>query len=147
MLRMEPSIVLSGKSSLPFDINFAASQVKQGNLDTRYDVANSLQISRLNSAEFIKMQNYVLTLQNSRLPLDKTFLLALRAECMSLQKASTQMETTFCNDLGFYSTRWDSGLSFGGIGITYIDDEQTMIRSIIYSFATTIPVLYEDNLE
>ena len=147
MLKIEPSLVLTGETSLPFDINFESTQVKEGNMNTRYDVANALHISRLNSAEYIKMQNYVLNLQNSRLPLDKTFLLALRAECLALQEGSSPRETRFCNDFAFHSTRWDSGLAFNGIGLTYIDQDETMIESIIYSLTTTIPILYEDNLE
>jgi len=147
LLEKQPNIVLTGEASLPFDVRYESSLIKQGKLDTRYDIDKSLHISRLNSEELHKFQNYILTLQNSRLPLDKTFLLALRAECMSLQIQKLGKRLQFCNELAFHASRWDSGLNFQGVGLTYLDKAETMIRSIIYSFEVDIPVLYEDNLE
>ena len=147
ILKTAPSMVLTGKSTLPFDIRFEQSQVQQGLLNTRFDVQNALHISRLNTAEFLKFQTNVLTLQNSRLPLDTSFLIALRAQCLSLQIHPTTKEKKFCNELAFYSTRWDTGVSFNGIGLTYLDEDETMVKSVIFSFSVEIPVLYADDLE
>ena len=147
LLKLQPSMVLTGKSTLPMDIQYEASQIQNNGMKTRFDVNSALHISRLNAAEFIKFQKAVLTLQNSRLPLEKTFLLGLRAQCMALQTSSTIKETKFCNELSFYSTRWDTGLQFIGIGVTYLDEDETMIKSLVYSFSVDVPVLYADNLQ
>ena len=147
MLQIDPNLIITGENSLPFDINFEASAIKKGQLNTRYDVGNSLHISKLNSIEFAKHQSYILNLQNSRLPLDKNFLLALRAECLAVQLRMSAKHDIVCNDLSFYSTRWDSGLVFNGLGLTFIDEKETMIRSIVYQFTVDIPVIYGNTLD
>ena len=147
ILKQEASMVLTGKHNLPFDIRFEASQIQQGLLETRFDIRNALHIARLNTAEFLKFEQTVLTLQNYRLPLDTTFLLGLRAQCLAIQTKSSLKETRFCNELAFFSTRWDTGLQFEGIGITYLDKEETMIKSIIYSITVDVPIPYADNLD
>ena len=147
MLQVNENLVLTGSNTLPFEINFSASGVKAGKLNTKFDIQTALHISRLNTAEFLQFKNQVLTLQNSRLPLQTSFLLALRAECLSLQINSGDKEMAYCNDVAFHATRWDTALKFEGVGLSYIDDKNTKIRSIIYGFTTDIPILSVKNLE
>jgi len=147
ILKKEPKLVLTGRKTLPFEILFESSQVKAGLLNTRFDVTNALHISKLNSMEYVKLENYILTLKNSRLPLDKNFLLAVRAQCLSLQTQTTIYEAEYCNEISFYSTRWDTNLKFEGLGVVYIDEEQTMVKSIVYSVSLDIPILYQVQLE
>ena len=140
-LKTDPEIVLSSATELAFDIKYRSSLTKNDFQPYRMDLTNSLHISELATTEYQKFTRSCLTLQNHRLPLEKNFLLAIRAKCLSLQLSNGPAEQKFCNELAFYSTRWDTGLEFHGIGLSYLDVNKTIIKDVIYSFSVDIPVL------
>ena len=146
-LKADPNVILSSNFELPFDIQYRAALTKTDFRALRGDISNSLHISDLTTSEYLKFKENGLTLQNHRLPLTKNFLLAVRTKCLSLQSTVGQIEEKFCNDLAFYSTRWDTGLRFHGVGIVYIDEEQTMIKDVVYSSSIDIPVLQGQPLQ
>ena len=140
-LQANPKLVLSTESNLPFDIEYRAALTIQDFRSGRLDVSHTLHISDLVTREFNKISKSSLTLQNHRLPLQRNFLLAVRTKCLALQQRQGDAEKQFCNELAFYSTRWDTGLQFHGIGVVYLDNEQTMIKNLVYSFEVDIPIL------
>ena len=143
----EPSLVLVGDPDLPFDIRTESGYIQRGEIGTKYDTDRTFHISRHAAKQYDDFKHNVLTLQNERLPLDETFLLAMRAKCLSLQTEMTDKIIQFCNEFAFHTTRWDTSLEFQGVGLNFLDMEQTQIDGIIYSFQVDIPVLDDRELE
>lgn len=89
----------------------------------------------------------ILTLKNHRLPLNPTFLSAIKAHCIAYQKVEEDQAKEFCNNFAFHSTRWDTKLRFLGMGITTWDrkDAKTLtkddmeIKQVIISMRVYIP--------
>ena len=143
----EPSLVLVGDPDLPFDIRAESGFIQKGAIGTKYDTDRTFHISRHAAKQYDDFKHHVLTLQNQRLPLDETFLLAIRAKCLSLQTGETDKIIQFCNEFAFHTTRWDTSLEFQGVGLNFLDMEQSQIDGIIYSFQIDIPVLDDRELE
>ena len=140
-LKADPTIVLTGDSSLPFDIRRESSFVIRNGIKSKNDLDRTFHISRHAQQQYSNFQQRVLTLQNQRLPLDEIFLISVRARCLSLQKELSETTQRFCNELAFLSTKMDTTLNFKGIGLTFVDSNQTKIDSIIYNFNLQIPIL------
>ena len=101
-------------------------------------------ISDLCETEASNVENNILQLRNNRLPLEKNFLVAVRAKCLSLQSVDEVLANNFCNDLAFHATRWDTGLKFIGVGFERNNHKQFL--STIYSLSMTIPILHSGGL-
>ena len=106
-----------------------------------------VKIRSLNPYTVTRIIQTTRTHSGNRLPLEDTFLLALRAKCLSIQRIDSIEIKEYCNDLAFYSTRRDTSLKFRGLGLTFFDDQRTKIQSIIYRFSLKIPILDGRNLQ
>ena len=101
-------------------------------------------IGELSAVEGKSFESNILQLQNNRLPLNKDFLVAIRAKCLSLQTVSLALAKEFCNDLAFHATRWDTGLKFAGVG--FEQTQKNKIKSTVYSLTLNIPILHDGGL-
>lgn len=101
-------------------------------------------IAELAEAEVQTFESNVLQLQNNRLPLNKEFLIAVRAKCLSLQSVEAAIANLFCNDLAFHATRWNTGLKFTGVGFEYNSSKK--VKSTVYSLTLNIPILHAGGL-
>ena len=138
-LKLNPKIVLAGNPDLPFDIRRDMATTQKGTFGSQLREINH--ISRHAFSQYTDFKKLVLTLQNQQLPLDTTFLLAVRAKCLSLQKVVDSSSKGFCNDFAFQLTKEDSSLKYRGVGLSFLDPLQKRIDSIIYSFQIAIPIL------
>ena len=100
-------------------------------------------IQTLALEEAREVEDAVLVLQNNRLPLKSDFLLAVRAKCLAVQKEINARTRRYCNDLAFYSTRWDTGLTFLGLGFS---TKNKKITNSVFSLKLRIPILEEGDL-
>ena len=100
-------------------------------------------IQTLALEEAREVEEAVLVLQNNRLPLKSDFLLAVRAKCLAVQKEINSKTRRYCNDLAFYSTRWDTGLTFLGLGFS---TKNKKITNSVFSLKLRIPILEEGEL-
>ena len=148
-LRVDPALVLAPNvSSIPTFYAYMKSKTTHEDFDPNKNVRKFQRfyadhISELSIDEARAFETNVLQLQNNRLPLNKNFIIALRAKCLSIQKITSTLAQTFCNDLAFHATRWDSGLKFEGVGFEL---ENKRLKSTIYSMEVQIPILYDGGL-
>ena len=105
------------------------------------EIGDLLFISKLTEIETGKFINRALTLENNRLPLETTFLLALSSHCVSHQVEQGPHVLEFCKNFAFYCTRWDTNLLFNGLGFEYTNEKSEKFKSIVYSFTVEIPIL------
>ena len=148
-LQLDPDLVLAPNvSSVPTFYKYMKSKTTHADFDPNKNVRKfqrfyANHISELSIDEAKAFESNVLQLQNNRLPLDKNFLIALRAKCLAVQSVHAPVAQMFCNDLAFHATRWDTGLKFEGVGFEL---EEKKIKSIIYSIEVQVPILYEGGL-
>ena len=148
-IRADPEIVLAPNVTLSAFHNYMKSKVVHDDFDPTKNVRKfqrhyTNHISDLSSEEAKTFEDNVLQLQNNRLPLNKDFLIAVRARCMALQPSTITEAQSFCNDLAFYATRWNSGLQFNGVGFEL--DKERRLKSTIYSITIKIPILQSSGL-
>lgn len=149
-LQVDPDLVLAPNvSSIPTFYKYLKSKVTHADFDPNKNVRKfqrfyANHISELSIDEAKAFEKNVLQLQNNRLPLDKSFLIALRAKCLAVQTVEPSVAQTFCNDLAFHATRWDTGLKFDGVGFEF---DEKKIKSTIYSIEVNIPILYKGALK
>ena len=148
-MRVNQDLVLAPNvSSIPTFYAYMKSKTTHEDFDPNKNVRKfqrfyANHISELSIDEAKAFEQNVLQLQNNRLPLNKNFIIALRAKCLSLQKITSKLAQTFCNDLAFHATRWDSGLKFDGVGFELNNKH---LKSTIYSIEVKIPILYDGGL-
>ena len=149
-LRVDSELVLSPNvSSIPAFYAYLKAKTIHEDFDPSRNVRKYQRfypnhISQFSLEESRAFEQNVLQLQNNRLPLNKNFLLALRAKCLAVQTISSALAQTFCNDLAFHATRWDTGLKFEGIGFEF--NENKKFKSTVYSMEIQIPILYDGGL-
>ena len=150
-IRVDPELVLAPNvTSIPTYYMYMKSKTTHADFQPNRNVRKyqnfyPAHISQLSIDEAKVFEENVLQLQNNRLPLNKNFLIALRAKCLAIQTVSSTLAQTFCNDLAFHATRWDTGLKFEGIGFEL--DDAKKIKSTVYSMEIEIPVLYDGGLD
>ena len=148
-LQVDKDLVLAPNvSSVPTFYKYMKAKTTHADFDPNKNVRKfqrfyANHISELSIDEARAFEKNVLQLQNNRLPLDKNFLIALRAKCLAVQTVHAPVAQMFCNDLAFHATRWDTGLKFHGVAFEF---DQKKIKSTIYSIEVQIPILYEGSL-
>ena len=148
-IRADSEIVLAPNVTLSAFHKYMKSKTVHKDFDPTKNVRKfqryyTNHISELSKDEANAFEANVLQLQNNRLPLNKEFLIAVRARCIALQPPTMLEAQSFCNDLAFYATRWNSGLLFNGIGFQLDNDKR--LQSIIYSLTIKIPILQTKGL-
>ena len=150
-LRIDSSVVVAPNvTNLSSFYTYMKSKTVHNDFDPNKNVRKfqryfTSHISELSKDESQKFETNVLNLQNNRLPLNKDFLIAVRAQCTALQTKITPMTQNFCNDIAFHATRWNTGLTFNGVGFEL--DENKKLKSTIYSLTMRIPILQESRLQ
>ena len=148
-LRVDQNLVLAPNvSSIPTFYAYMKSKTTHEDFDPNKNVRKfqrfyANHISEFSIEEAKAFEENVLQLQNNRLPLNKNFIIALRAKCLAIQKITPSLAQTFCNDLAFHATRWDSGLKFQGVGFE-VDEKR--LKSTVYAMEVQIPILYNGGL-
>ena len=143
LLESNSDIVLKGNVGVPKGIQFQHWLLERHNAK----VVDLLFISKLTDIEIEKFVQRSLTLENNRLPLDSTFLLALSSHCLSKQIEQGPQISNFCRDFAFHCSRWDTSLIFNGLGFEYLSKKSEKIKSIVYSFSVEIPILETSTLQ
>ena len=124
-LQVDQNLVLAPNvSSVPTFYKYMKAKTTHSDFDPNKNVRKfqrfyTNHISELSIDEAKAFETNVLQLQNNRLPLDKNFLIALRAKCLAVQTVHAPVAQMFCNDLAFHATRWDTGLKFHGVGFEF----------------------------
>ena len=147
-LKVNPNTVLQSTSEIQTGIQHQSELLR--NHANFFDINQLTHIERITNSEAKLFESFVLQLSNNRLPLQKTFLLALRAKCISLQQHNDSQTRSFCLNFAYRCTRWTNPIKFVGIGFeSYFRSSsrseptawKRTIRSTIYSFAVNIPIL------
>ena len=103
-------------------------------------------ISQYGLAIVEKLENYMMTLENNRLPKQKTFILAVRTKCLASQRTINSSTREFCRKFSLRTTKSNTGLEFLGSGLKYFDREQSKIKGVMFSFQLYIPILDDVSL-
>ena len=93
-----------------------------------------------------KLESYLMSLENNRLPNQQTFILAVRAKCLAAQRSINTITKDFCRQFSLRATKSNTGLEFLGSGLKYLDESHTKIRGVMYSFHLSIPILDDISL-
>ena len=141
-LRISPDLILAPNvTSVPITYQYMKALIKESSKFERYYADH---ISEFCESEAKTIELNILQLQNNRLPLDRNFLVAVRAKCLSLQKIEKTLAHEFCNDLAFHATRWDTGLKFLAVG--FETNKKGDTTATVYSLALDIPILHDGGL-
>ena len=140
-------VVSDLEQDLPFYVSYPKQQLlNKFDPNENQRAENSEHISQFGSEIVGKLENYMLELQSNKLPLQKTFIKALTAKCLSVQKTVDSFSKNFCREYVFRATKFDTQLEFLGSGLVFFDNHHRNIKGVMYSFKTSIPILDEIKL-
>ena len=146
-MRGHNRIVISDlEQNLPFYVSNAKQKLAEFDSNENNRAAYSEHISQYGSDIVFKLENYMLELQSNKLPLQQTFIKALKAKCLAVQRSIDSFSKNFCREYVFRATKFDTQLEFLGSGLVFLDNKHKNIKGVMYTFKTSIPILDEIKL-
>ena len=147
-MRGHNRIVISDlEQNLPFYVANAQQELSHEFIpDENKRAAYSEHISEFGNEIVQKLEHYMLELQSNKLPLQKTFIKALTAKCLAVQRTIDTFSKNFCREYVFRATKFDTQLEFLGSGLVFLDNQHKNIKGVMYTFKTSIPILDEIKL-